>query len=286
MTCWTNYHGHCDYCDGQKQIEEYIIKAIELNMLAIGVSSHGPVPFLSDWHMPAFKLKSYLEELESLKHKYKAKIEVYSSLEVDYVPGVMSCIHPSILKANLDYTVGSVHFVDSYENDVPWAIDGAANDFKAGLDVIFQGNMKAATQRFYELQREMIRTAPPTIVGHLDKMKMHNSTFGYFDEREEWYLSEVRQTLELIAEKKLIVEINTKAFLTLGLLYPGPEWFATIKDLGIPITINSDAHHPDKLQSSFVPVAELLMNAGFTHLHTLIGGQWKPVPFSRDGLAL
>ena len=103
---WTNYHGHCEYCDGQGKIEDYIQKACELNMEAIGISSHAPVPFPTEWTMPAYKLDDYLKELSTLKEKYKGQINVYKSLEVDYMPGLASPTHETILNAKLDYTVG------------------------------------------------------------------------------------------------------------------------------------------------------------------------------------
>jgi histidinol-phosphatase (PHP family) len=81
-----NYHTHCHFCDGQGELESYVVEAINKNMCAIGFSSHAPVPFKSDWHMQSDDLDKYLSEIDSLKKRYK-EIKIYSGLEVDYIPG-------------------------------------------------------------------------------------------------------------------------------------------------------------------------------------------------------
>lgn len=281
---WTNYHGHCEYCDGQEKIEEYITKAIELKMNTIGISSHAPVPFPTDWNMPAFKLNDYLEEVESLKKKYKDQINVYKSLEVDYIPGLASPKAEMIIQANLDYTVGSVHFIGQMNDGTHWAVDAPADEFLKGLEETFNGDIKRAAKRYYELQREMIELGTPDIIGHMDKVKMHNKAFKLFNESDQWYIDEVNKTLELIKEKGVIVEINTKAYYRDGHLFPGPEHFGKIKELNIPITINSDAHHPDRLTNAFSEVAQMLIEAGFTHTTELVEGEWKEVILSPEGI--
>ncbi|MBS2212309.1 histidinol-phosphatase [Carboxylicivirga mesophila] len=274
---WTNYHGHCDYCDGQGRIEDYILKAIELKMDAIGISSHAPVPFWTDWNMRAENLPAYLNEVEELKAKYEGRIAVYKSLEVDYIPHLISAKHDLITNAELDYVVGSVHFIGQMNDGTHWAVDAPVEEFKQGLQESFDGDIKQAAIRYYELQREMIERTAPDIIGHMDKIKMHNVRLNLFDENEQWYVNEVHKTLELIKEKGVIVEINTKAYFRDGHLFPGPEHFAKIKELNIPITINSDAHHSDKLVNGFDEVAQLLLEAGFSHTTELIDGSWQAV---------
>ncbi|TAJ14760.1 histidinol-phosphatase HisJ family protein [Marinilabiliaceae bacterium JC017] len=283
---WTNYHGHCEYCDGKGRIEDYVIKAIELKMATIGISSHAPVPFETNWTMPEGNLPGYLQEVAFLKDKYKGEIEVLRSLEVDYIPDTISPKASFIDESSLDYVVGSIHFVDQFEDGQHWAIDGSFAEFEKGLNEIFKGDIKAVVKRYFELEREMIQHACPDIVGHMDKIKMHNKTKFLFDEKAQWYVDEVQKTLELIAEKGAVVEINTKAFKRNGLIFPGPEHFNTLKKLNIPITINSDCHHPDKLINGFEEVAEMLLEQGIDQLHEFHEGKWVPVAFEKEGIVI
>lgn len=283
---WTNYHGHSKYCDGHGEIEDYILKAIELDMASIGISSHAPVPFDTVWTMPQDKINSYLEDIDLVKNKYGNQINIYKSLEIDYIPDIMSPKHPNILNYDLDYTIGSIHFVDKDEHDVYWEIDGPEHEFGKGYESVFHREGKSAAIKFFQLQNEMLENHTPDILGHMDKIKMHNKAFKMFNEQDEWYVNEVKQSLMLAKEKDSVVEINTKAFNRTGLLYPGPEYFRFIKDNQIPITINSDAHMTKFLTLGFEEVAEMLIDCGVTTNHEFIDGEWVPVELTLNGLAL
>lgn len=281
---WTNYHGHCDYCDGQGKIEDYVLKAIELNMAAIGISSHSPVPFPTDWNMPRHRFDDYCAEIDQLKAKYRGQIQLYKALEVDFIRDMMSVKTPYIRSANLDYTVGSVHFVGSFDHGEHWAIDSPAPLFKQGFESIFHNDIKQLATTYYHLQNKMLETATPTILGHLDKVKMYNKSLVNFDEEAVWYKSLINETIALAVEKGVIIEINTKTIFRDNHLFPGEESFKLLKDLGAKITINSDCHHPDKLTLGFEEVASILLKHGINHLFELIDGKWQPIALTNKGL--
>ena len=56
----------------------------------------------------------------------------------------------------------------------------------------------------------MVETECPDVVGHLDKIKMQNVNGKFFKEEEKWYQEAVIKTLKTIAEKGVIVEVNTR----------------------------------------------------------------------------
>ncbi|MCW3787029.1 histidinol-phosphatase [Plebeiibacterium sediminum] len=281
---WTNYHGHCNYCDGHGKIEDYIVKAIEYNMPVIGISSHAPVPFDCFWTMKEDQLQNYDNEVMQLQEKYKHKITVLKSLEIDYLPGYGGFNKAVLDHIDLDYRIGSIHFIDRFKNGNSWGIDGSFDEFKEGLREIFNNDIQLAVKRFYELTRGLIKNQQFEILGHFDKIKMHNVVEPLFDESEDWYIKEVESVLSLVAEKGIIVEINTKSYEKNGLLFPGPEIFPLLKKYNIPVTINSDAHIPEKLQSSYTEVALMLIEAGFTTLREYKDGVWCDVAFNKDGL--
>jgi histidinol-phosphatase (PHP family) len=77
---WVNYHTHCRYCDGKAEPEAYLIKAIEKKFLAYGFSSHAPLPFTTTWNMKKENLRPYINEINQLREKYRAIIQVYVGL--------------------------------------------------------------------------------------------------------------------------------------------------------------------------------------------------------------
>lgn len=274
---WTNYHCHTNFCDGKKSIAEVVTEAKSRGMLAIGISSHAPLPFDNKWSMRPGMLDAYLAEISEAK-KSNVGIQIYAGLEVDFIPRKIS---PSMFKHQLDYTVGSVHFV----NDT-WEIDNTYDVFMDGLTNLFGGSIRQAIARYYELTREMIATAPPDIVGHLDKMKMHNRGDRFFLEDEPWYREQVELTLDAIAQSGKIVEVNTRGIYQnkTDTTYPSPWVLEAIFKRRIPITLSSDAHHPDDLVNRFPETASLLIGIGFKKIRILLDGQWKDVSFNEHGI--
>lgn len=277
---WSNFHTHTTYCDGKGTFKDCLqVSGIK----SIGFSSHAPLPFGTSWAMRADQLQNYLNEIKQLRVEEKS-IELYAGLEVDYIPGIIA---PTKF-TNLDYTIGSIHFVDAFPDGRPWEIDGTHIVFLEGLQTLFHNNPREAWSRYFELTREMIRQAPPTILGHLDKMKIQNIGSTLFDEQELWYREEIKQTLDSIKGTDIIVEVNTRGLYQKksATTYPSPWILAQIKAAGIPITLSSDAHNPTDLFNEFSETAQLLKSIGFKQLSILLRGTWQRVDFDENGLLL
>jgi len=275
---WSNFHTHTNYCDGKGCFTDFI----NINQTkSLGFSSHAPLTFSAGWAMRTERLPDYVNELQKLKAQEKS-IELYTGLEVDYIPGIIA---PTDFN-ELDYTIGSIHFVDILPDGRPWEIDGPHTPFLEGLDIIFKNKPREAWGRYFELTREMIRQAPPTILGHLDKMKIQNPDSRFFDEQESWYRNEINQTLDILKGTGIIVEVNTRGIYQkkTATTYPSPWILALIKAAGIPITLSSDAHHPDQLFNEFSETAQLLKSIGFKTLSILTQGEWKEMKFNEAGL--
>jgi len=275
---WSNFHTHTNYCDGKGTFKDCLrVSGIK----SIGFSSHAPLPFGTPWAMRADQLENYLNEIKRLRVEEKS-IEVYAGLEVDYIPGLIA---PTNFN-NLDYTIGSIHFVDAFPDSRPWEIDGTHSIFLEGLQTLFNNKPREAWSRYFELTREMIRQTPPTILGHLDKMKIQN--IGLFDEQDLWYREEIKQTLDSLKGTGIIVEVNTRGLYQKKstTTYPSPWILAQIKAAGIPITLSSDAHYPEQLFNEFSETARLLKSIGFKQVSILLQGTWQRVDFDEYGLLL
>ena len=285
---WTNYHSHTHYCDGSTHPENYVLSAIESGMVAYGFSAHAPVSFPTDWCVADDEFDAYIKEIQLLKGKYKDKIEIYQGLEIDYIPGVAGRRMHLVNKLELDFFIGSVHFVDSFEDGVHWNIDHSREYFEKGLFEIFGGNFKTASEKFYEISKQMIVNDKPNIIGHLDKIKMYNSGGRYFNEDEKWYRDQVEAVLKSIKASRAIVEINTRGYYRYNQEELYPSWWI-IKRLAeekIPVMLNSDSHSPDELTAGFAYAANILKDAGIRELWALVGNKWKAFDYSYEGLIL
>jgi histidinol-phosphatase (PHP family) len=136
---WSNFHTHSDYCDGKGVLADYLRSARRSDLTTLGFSSHAPVPFPCQWCMRQENFALYLAEIESLKRSYPG-VQVLKGLEIDFIPNVIS---PADFRSRLDFTIGSVHFVDSHEGK-HWEIDNTLLIFKEGLKKIFKNDIRAA----------------------------------------------------------------------------------------------------------------------------------------------
>lgn len=276
---WSNYHGHSHYCDGKGELEDYVKAALEIGMKTMGFSTHAPLPFKCLWTMNKEDLPTYRAEITRLQEKYKGQIQLYASLEVDYIPEVMSPDHKIIKQLNLDYTIGSVHFIDNFPDGTPFEADGSRQIFVDAIDQIFSGDEKKLVRRYYALMREMLTDTNPTILGHLDKIKIHNSPEMLFDENAPWYRDEVMQVLEILADRNIIMEINTRGIYKkkCDATYPSAWIVKEAKKKNIRVTINSDAHHPREITVCFDIAADMLREVGYRETFRLWNGDWEAI---------
>ena len=72
-----NYHTHCYLCDGEGEPEQYVEEAIKKGFIALGFSSHAPIPIPNDWTLRQSTLSTYKNRIEKLKRVYKNRIQIY-----------------------------------------------------------------------------------------------------------------------------------------------------------------------------------------------------------------
>ena len=85
MNNLTNYHSHCDFCDGHAPMELFVREAVKEGFSSYGVSSHAPFPIQNGCNMQKEKMTAYLEEFRRLKQLYSSEIDLYIGLEIDFL---------------------------------------------------------------------------------------------------------------------------------------------------------------------------------------------------------
>lgn len=272
----TNYHSHCNFCDGSSDMEEYIKEAIFQKMSAYGFSSHPPLPFKSSWSMPHSQLNDYSDRIEKLKLKYRNQIKIFKSLEIDFVSNQVGPNSSLFVNLGLDYTIGSVHYLNKESNGNYFCIDGNHDEFLFGLEKYFSGNIQDLVSNYYGCIREMVDTETPTIVGHLDKIKIHNFYFPHFSENDAWYENEVSKTLDSIKKSGAFIEVNTRGYYknSIETLYPSEKILSEILEKEIPIVLNSDSHVPNELTLGYQHAINTLEKLGFKYIKNFDGKNW------------
>lgn len=282
---WTNYHSHSNFCDGSDKPELYIKNAIAKKMPAYGFSSHAPINFETYWCIPDSDLEKYLKEVSDIKRKYASKIQVYIGLEIDYIPNFAGRKQHILENCQLDYFIGSIHFINQFSDGSHWSIDDSRETFTKGLKEIFNNNFKKAAEKFYENTCQMLIEDKPNIIGHFDKIKMYNTDNKYFSENDKWYKKQVDNALKTIKQTGSIIEINTRGYYRYGQtdLYPSVWIIKKMLELNIPMVLNSDSHAPDEITSGFKYAAIELKNIGVNELWVLYDNKWQAKKFNHEG---
>lgn len=272
----TNFHSHCSYCDGKASAEEFVKSAIEAGFVSYGVSSHAPLSFDTRWTLKKEQVPAYLKEIGELKEKYRNQIELYVGMEIDYLNDAENPANDYFQHLPLDYRIGSVHLVYTPDGTI---IDTDTNpeNFQQLLTTYFNGDLKRLVAGYFDASMRMVELSGFDFVGHCDKISYNASLCEQEFLESDWYKRKLMDYLTLIAEKGLMVEINTKAFIGKGVFFPNKQNLSVLKDLNIPVLVNSDAHFPELVNAGRPQALELLKEVGFRTVRQLMSGKWTDV---------
>ncbi|MBR7021942.1 MAG: histidinol-phosphatase [Bacteroidales bacterium] len=301
-----NLHTHSIYSDGKSQPREIVEEAVRQGLTTLGFSEHSPLPFDNNFSVKEADMPRYVAEIDQLKTEFKDKIDIYCGLEADYLTGVSEPFAVTKEKYHLDYLIGGVHLVvdptlrqvqgpeetkvvepvetptQTINPDEIWFIDGPKWEvYDEGLQKFFDGDIRRAVRRFFEQSNEMIENEPFDIIAHFDKIKMHNRD-RYFHEDEPWYRKLALETLDLIREKGLVMEINTRGIYKKRYngFYPSPWLMEEACKMGVPAIISADAHHFSEITLEFSAAEEALKKAGYRSVANFKDGRWVEVAIS------
>ncbi len=273
----TNYHSHCSFCDGRAPLEEFVKEAISQGFYSYGVSSHAPLPFPTQWTMEWEQMEAYLDEFKNLRSKYADEIELYVGLEIDYLNEESNPSVARFTELPLDYRIGSVHLLYDAAGEVV-DIDCSPAVFKERVDRHFNGDVLRVIRMYFDRLFRMVELGGFDVLGHADKMHYNASCYhpGLLD--EPWYEALMKDYFSLVASRGYLVEINTKAYDSLGTFYPNSRYWELMKEYQIKILVNSDAHYPERINAGRMEALRLLQAKGFATVAELHQGSWREVP--------
>ena len=272
-----NLHTHCNFCDGVGVPEEYVQQALDKGFSVLGFSCHGPAPFTTGWTMTREDTEEYLATIDSLKIRYKNDLQIYKGLEIDYFQGDTRQIFTSY---DLDYIIGSVHFINAEGENKYYSVDGSLEAFEQTLKVC-SDSIEKLIYRYYELLIEMLAKNRFNILGHLDLVKKNNFDNRFFNEKEKWYVNLVKDVVEKIARYNVIVEVNTGGIARgyMHDVYPSEWILKECKKREIAITLSSDAHSPKDIDFYFEEAKRIIKSVGYSEIWGIQNSKWASIKF-------
>lgn len=281
----SNYHSHCNFCDGRSYPEDFVRFAVARGFRAYGFSSHSPLPFETFWNMSRDDMDEYLAEIARLKAKYEGQIELYVGLEIDFLDRTYNASIPYFKNLPLDYRIGSIHFLPLspvLEERNMACIDGAYSEFARTVDAFFEGDIRRMVRRYFEAEMEMVEAGGIDIVGHIDKIYMNGQRYPGFSLDAEWYRRPLLDLLDFVRERGLMIEVNTKNLVKKGETYPHRQFLGELRSRRIPVMVNSDCHYPDLVNDGRAEGFQLLEQVGFDATMELVGGKWTEIGLRRE----
>lgn len=261
-----DYHVHTYMCGHARgTIAELVESAIGKGFAQVGIADHMPLTYADNpsLSMGRDDLPRYVEEVLAAKERYAESISVRLGIEADYEPGTMDEIEGMIHAYPWDYVIGSVHVIDSWIFDDPTTMERYE-----GLD------LDAFYLEYLGRVLEMVKSGLYNIVGHADLAKK-------FDVRASIDLEpSYREILTAVMDAGMCYEVNTAGLRwPVGEIYPEPAFVRLARDLGVPVTLGSDAHSPDDVGKDLDRAAELIRSAGYTRVATFEAGRMSLVHF-------
>jgi histidinol-phosphatase (PHP family) len=237
----TDYHVHLrDDDDDQppervaftvENVDRYLAAAEQAGIGELGCSEH-VYRFraaLDIWRHPFWEQQAH-DDLDA----YCAFVRTTSlrlGLEVDFVPGAEDRTANLLDSHDLDYVLGSVHFVGDR------AVDHEGWDIwtrRADPDQVWR--------RYFEALAAAARSGLFDVLAHPDLVKVWGQARPRPERDPRFYYE---PAVEAIAEAEVAVEVSTAGLRKpVAELYPAAEFAAMCLEAGASFTLSSDAHAP------------------------------------------
>lgn len=242
-------HNHTTLCNhATGTMEDYIKKAIDLKIDIFGFSEHAPMDFDKKYRLDIKDKLFYENEVKRLKLKYKNQIKILLGYEVDFMQNIPML--DEILNANVDYLIGSVHFLDGWGFDNPEFIGQYENK---DIDKIWQD--------YFDTIEAMAKSNKFDIVGHIDLIKI----FKFMPKKDVKLIC--LNALKQIKKSNMCIEVNAAGYRKpIGETYPSKDILELVYELNIPITMSSDAHSIEQVGYKYEETLSLIKTIGFTKI--------------------
>jgi histidinol-phosphatase (PHP family) len=280
---FSSLHTHTVFCDGKDDVETMCRAAYTKGLAAIGFSAHAPIGktgLTSTWHIPDQRLGEYIAEVRAARQRWEGKLAVYLGLELDYIKGLRSALDSDIQGLNLDYLIGSVHYLLP-PHGAPFTVDGPPPELEGGL-AGFSGDGEAMMHAYWDAVLEMVTLGGFDIVGHLDLVKKGNAAERLFS-TGTGYMRRVEEVVRAVSSGGFVVEVNTGG-LNRGSVtetYPSLPIVRLLRQHNVPVMITADAHNANDLDGHYPAACRTLLDAGYTS-HVIFAGRSGGRPLWRE----
>lgn len=234
-----------------ENVDRYLAAAADAGIEELGVSEH-VYRFrqaLDLWRHPLW-VENAVDDIDAYC-EFVAATPLRLGVECDFIPGAEARTEALLGARELDYVVGSVHFIG--EGDA--AVDHEGFDVWEG-----DGDADEIWRRYFEALAECARSGLFDILAHPDLVKVwgrarplpQRDLRGFYE-----------PAVEAIAESGIAVEISTAGLRKpVGELYPARGFAEMCLQAGASFALSSDAHLPEQVGFEYDRAVEFLESLG------------------------
>lgn len=239
----------------------------------IGFSEHSPRPAGFDYtheyrERLAKAMPDYISEVTQLKSRSGCRVLL--GLEMDWLEGQTSFIKKAMSAHDYDYVIGSVHFLGN------WGFD----DSRELWDGASQEICEKRYVEYFRIWKHMLESGLFQIAAHPDLIKIYSR--GQF---QTWIgkpeaLAIIRSCLISLRDSGMAMEISSAGLRkACQEFYPAPEIMSIAAELGLPVSMASDAHRTKDIACDFGELASYAASFGFREQTIFDHGKREILPF-------
>lgn len=234
----THLLGHQHRRGTADDIREFLTQAVKKNISEIAFTDHDRYHDIFNFDLIREVAKEFSE------------LDVRTSVEMDYRPGKEAEIGEFLQELDLDFAIGSVHEIEGWPFDHPDYIE----EFnKWEIDDLYS--------KYFEIINRSVESGLFEVIGHIDLIKL----FGHRPEEDVVKL--ITPTLELIADKDLVIEVNSNGMnKNVEEFYPAYSILEKAYQLDVKVTMSSDAHRAERVGEYLDEIREILLNIGYSEI--------------------
>lgn len=195
---------------------------------------------------------SVADYVRTVERAKSAGLPVLLGIEMDWIPGKAEILRDFLAPYDWDIVLGSVHYVGS------WGIDDDA--------FLFEWEHRDIARTWAEYgasMRDLALSGLADVLTHPDVLKK----FGHRP-TDETPLHDL--ILQGAAANGTAIELNSNGLRRCDEVFPALPLVQRAHDLGLPVTLASDAHHARLVGDQFPALAAWAKRAGYTTASSFI----------------
>ncbi|MCU1730113.1 MULTISPECIES: histidinol-phosphatase [unclassified Pseudomonas] len=217
-------------------VDELVRASIAAGVKVLTITDHAPFPVDTHNRLLDAELERYFADIEQARQRYQGQIRILRGLEFDYMPGADAWNRELIARHELDFAIGSVHYVEVPGEPMVkvWELPRLA--------------AQAFLDRYFADLEGLLQCGLFDAVGHADTLLRGVP--------EDIVLRRFEPLLPLFADGGVAYELNASGIRKSSLdpgtgqevhgqwSYPSRGLLPLLIDRGAAFTVGSDTHDP------------------------------------------